>query len=50
MIEAGVEAYRLGGGEDDRLLALRDAKAYLSRGDARQADRVRAAIRGLDVP
>jgi hypothetical protein len=47
VIEAGLEAYRLGGDEADRLQAQRDADAYLARADAAQADRVRAIVRRL---
>lgn len=47
MIEAGIEAYRLGGDEADRLQALRDAEAYLARADAAQAGHVREIVRRL---
>ena len=48
MIEAGVEAYRLGGDVADRRQAVSDGEAYLARPDATQAERVRAALRRLD--
>lgn len=46
-IEAGVEAYRLGGEEADRVQALRDVDAYLARPDAAQAAHVQAIARPL---
>jgi hypothetical protein len=42
VIELGVQAYQLGGGETDLALCREDARAYLGRDDARQKDRVRA--------
>jgi putative zinc finger protein len=47
-IEAGAEAWRRGRDEKDRAETLTDARAYLDRPDAVQADRVREALRSLD--
>ena len=46
-IEAGAEAWRLGGDERDRADAERGAREYLARKDARQQERVRAVLRTL---
>ena len=46
-IEAGAEAWRLGRDEADRADAEREARQYLARTDARQSDRVRAALAKL---
>ena len=48
VVEAGALAYRLGRRPQDRDVALRDAKAYLERPSAPQADRVRAALQTLE--
>jgi hypothetical protein len=48
VVEAGVEAWRLGRQAADRDLARRDARAYLARPDAVQRPRVGALLRSLD--
>jgi anti-sigma factor RsiW len=47
-IEAGLAAWELGREERDRLMLQRDIAAYLERGDAAQAERVRAVRRRLE--
>jgi hypothetical protein len=46
-VEAGIEAWRRSGDAGDRAEAERDARAYLERPDALQADRVRDALKVL---
>lgn len=50
LVEASVSLFRATGDDDDRRAAEKDAAAYLSSPDARQAARVRAALRRLDDP
>jgi hypothetical protein len=47
-IEAGLEAWRAGGEEEDLARARGDARAYLARDDARQTDRVRRALASVE--
>jgi hypothetical protein len=49
-IEAGIRAWRLGADPKDLARAREDARVYLARKDARQPDRVRAALRLLPSP
>lgn len=44
VIEAGYEAWLAGGDPDDEAAWRRDARAYLERADARQAERVRRLV------
>jgi hypothetical protein len=50
LIEAGAEAFRLGADPRDLEVVRRDAAAYLARGEARHADRVREILRSLEEP
>jgi hypothetical protein len=47
-IEAGLEAWRSGGEGEDLVRAREDARAYLAREDAPQAQRVRRALERLE--
>jgi hypothetical protein len=46
-VEAGVEAWRRGKDERDRVDARREGREYLARADALQRGRVRAALKTL---
>jgi hypothetical protein len=48
VVQTGAQAFRLSGDAEDRAAAERDARAYLARPDALQAERVRAILATLD--
>jgi hypothetical protein len=50
VVQAGAQAFRLSGDSEDRAAVERDARAYLARPDALEAERVRSILATLEPP